>query len=90
MLFLIDYERGRRLKICGRATVIDDPALFARVSDRNYPAKVERVVRIDVQAWDLNCVVRPLAVCLLLAQGCRVERCGKSAAIWGTPDVLPT
>lgn len=56
MLFLIDYERGRRLKIWGRATVIDDdPALFARVVEPTYPAKVERVIRIDVQAWDLNC-----------------------------------
>lgn len=56
LLFLIDYERGRRLKIWGRATVIDDdPALFARVSDPNYPARVERVIRIDVLAWDLNC-----------------------------------
>jgi uncharacterized protein len=56
MLFLIDYERGRRLKIWGRATVIDgDPALFRRVSDPDYPAPVERVIRIDVMAWDLNC-----------------------------------
>jgi uncharacterized protein len=55
-LFLIDYERGRRLKIWGRAAVIDnDPALLERVSDPNYPAKVERVIRIDVLAWDLNC-----------------------------------
>jgi predicted pyridoxine 5'-phosphate oxidase superfamily flavin-nucleotide-binding protein len=55
MLLIIDYERGRRLKIWGRATVIDDRAVFARVADPDYPAKVERIVRIDVQAWDLNC-----------------------------------
>jgi uncharacterized protein len=56
MLFLIDYERGRRLKIWGRATVIDDdPALFRNVSNPDYPAQVERVIRIDVEAWDLNC-----------------------------------
>lgn len=56
MLFLIDYERGRRLKIWGRATVIDnDPALFQRVSDADYPAQAERVIRIAVEAWDLNC-----------------------------------
>jgi predicted pyridoxine 5'-phosphate oxidase superfamily flavin-nucleotide-binding protein len=55
-LFLIDYERGRRLKIWGRASVIDDdPALLESVSDPNYPAKVERVIRIGVLAWDLNC-----------------------------------
>lgn len=56
LLFLIDYERGRRLKIWGRATVIeDDTALITRVSDPDYPAKVERAMRIDVKGWDLNC-----------------------------------
>ena len=56
MLFIIDYERGRRLKIWGRARIIDDdPALFRRTSDPDYPAEVERVIRIDIEAWDLNC-----------------------------------
>jgi predicted pyridoxine 5'-phosphate oxidase superfamily flavin-nucleotide-binding protein len=56
MLFIIDYERGRRLKVWGRATVIDsDPVLFDRIRDPAYPAKVERVIRIGVEAWDLNC-----------------------------------
>ncbi len=56
LLFLIDYERGRRLKVWGRAALIDDdPELFARVADPSYPAKVERVIRIDIEAWDLNC-----------------------------------
>jgi hypothetical protein len=56
MLFVIDYERGRRLKIWGRAKIVDDdPALLAQVRDADYPASVERVIRIDVLAWDLNC-----------------------------------
>jgi predicted pyridoxine 5'-phosphate oxidase superfamily flavin-nucleotide-binding protein len=56
LLFLIDYARGRRLKIWGRAEVVDDdPALLARVRDADYAAKVERVIRIQVMAWDLNC-----------------------------------
>jgi len=56
LLFLIDYERRRRLKIWGRAAVIDDDAaLTRRVSDPDYPAVVERVIRVDVKAWDLNC-----------------------------------
>ncbi len=55
-LFLVDYERGRRLKIWGRGAVIDDePALIERVRDPAYPAKIERVIRISVEAWDLNC-----------------------------------
>ena len=56
MLFVIDYELGRRLKIWGHATVVDDdPPLFRQVSDPDYAATVERVIRIDVLAWDLNC-----------------------------------
>ena len=56
MLFIIDYERGRRLKIWGRARIIDDDsALFRRTNDPDYPAEVERVIRIDIKAWDFNC-----------------------------------
>jgi predicted pyridoxine 5'-phosphate oxidase superfamily flavin-nucleotide-binding protein len=56
LLFLIDYERGRRLKLWGRGTVLDgDPALIERVSDPGYPARIERVIRVDLLAWDLNC-----------------------------------
>ena len=56
LLFLVDYERGRRLKIWGRGAVIDDePALIERVRDSAYPGKIERVIRIRVTAWDLNC-----------------------------------
>ena len=55
MLFIIDYERGRRLKIWGRAGVIDDPALVERLSDPDYPAEVERAIRVEMLAFDLNC-----------------------------------
>lgn len=56
MVFLIDYERGRRLKIWGRAVAVDDdPALLERVRDPDYPAAVDGVIRIAIEAWDLNC-----------------------------------
>ena len=56
MIFIIDYPRGRRLKIWGRARVSDDDGtLLERVSDRGYRAKVERVIEIEVLAFDLNC-----------------------------------
>lgn len=56
MLLLIDYETGRRLKIWGRAAAFDaDPALLAQVTDADYPAAVERVIRVEVLAFDLNC-----------------------------------
>jgi uncharacterized protein len=56
MLLVIDYAERTRLKIWGRGEVIDDdPALLGRVSDADYPARAERVIRMRVEAWDTNC-----------------------------------
>lgn len=55
-LLLLDYTERTRLKIWGRGEVLDDdPVLFERVRDPDYPARVERVVRMHVEAWDTNC-----------------------------------
>jgi uncharacterized protein len=55
-LLLLDYAERTRLKIWGRGEVIDDdPALLERVRDPDYPARVERVIRMHVEAWDTNC-----------------------------------
>src|SRR4051794_11020562 len=54
-LLLLDYAAGTRLKIWGRGEAIDDdPALLECVRDPDYPAKVERVIRMRVEAWDTN------------------------------------
>ena len=56
LLLLVDYDARTRLKIWGRGTVVDDdPALLAAVRDPDYPARVERAIRIDIEAWDTNC-----------------------------------
>jgi predicted pyridoxine 5'-phosphate oxidase superfamily flavin-nucleotide-binding protein len=55
-LFLIDFARQRRIKVWGRARVIeDDPALLARLSDPGYRARPERAILFTVEAWDVNC-----------------------------------
>lgn len=55
-LFLIDFARQRRIKVWGRARVIeDDPALLARLSDPGYRARPERAILFAVEAWDVNC-----------------------------------
>jgi predicted pyridoxine 5'-phosphate oxidase superfamily flavin-nucleotide-binding protein len=54
-LFLVDWVHARRLKIWGRAEIVGDPALAASVAPDDYPARTERVVRIRIDAWDLNC-----------------------------------
>lgn len=55
-LFLIDYPNRRRIKIWGRAEVVeDDPALLGQLVDPGYKARPERVFRFRVEAWDVNC-----------------------------------
>jgi len=56
LLLLLDYTARTRLKIWGRGEVADDdPALLERVRDADYPARIERVIRMRVEAWDTNC-----------------------------------
>lgn len=57
-LFLMDYANQFRLKIFGRATAVeaqDDPELVAKLTVKDYRAKVERALVIDVEAYDWNC-----------------------------------
>jgi uncharacterized protein len=55
-LFLLDFARQRRIKLWGRARVIEDyPALLARLSDAGYRARPERAVLFTIEAWDVNC-----------------------------------
>jgi len=57
-LFLMDYPGQRRLKIWGRARLVDEdkePALVASVESPDYRARVERAVIITVEAFDWNC-----------------------------------
>lgn len=57
-LFLMDYAHQRRLKIFGRARVVDaneDPRLAASLALAGYPGRVERAVLIEVEAFDWNC-----------------------------------
>lgn len=55
-LFLMDYAAQRRIKVWGRARVVeDDPALIARLMPVGYAARAERAILISVEAWDVNC-----------------------------------
>jgi uncharacterized protein len=55
-LFLMDYAAQRRIKIWGRARVVEgDAALMARLMPAGYAARPEQVILFDVQAWDVNC-----------------------------------
>lgn len=54
-LFLMDYAHRRRLKIWGRAKVIDDAALLSELAVSNYPAEIERGIIITIEAMSWNC-----------------------------------
>ena len=57
-LILMDYPGRRRLKLWGRARLVDaeaDPLLLDRLAAPDYPAEVERAVVIAIEAFDWNC-----------------------------------
>lgn len=57
-LILMDYPNQRRLKLFGRARLVeaaDDPALVARLHVEGYRARPERAVLITVEGLDWNC-----------------------------------
>ena len=55
-IFLMDYVRRRRVKLWGKATVVEgDVALENQLRDPDYSGKVERVILFEIDAWDINC-----------------------------------
>ena len=55
-LFLLDFAGRQRIKLWGRARVVeDDPALLERLVDPAYRARPERAILFTVTAWDVNC-----------------------------------
>jgi predicted pyridoxine 5'-phosphate oxidase superfamily flavin-nucleotide-binding protein len=56
MLFLMDYQHRKRVKIWGEARVVeDDPELIARLFPEDYRARPEAAILFKVEAWDANC-----------------------------------
>lgn len=55
-LFVMDYLNQRRVKIWGRARMVEnDPDLVAHLAGSGYRAKPERALLFSVEAWDVNC-----------------------------------
>ena len=55
-IFLIDYAKQRRIKIWGKANVVeDDRALTASLMPAGYKARPEQVILFRIEAWDSNC-----------------------------------
>ncbi len=55
-IFLMDYANRQRIKLWGRARVVEDDAeLMERLADPGYQAKPERAIVFEIEAWDVNC-----------------------------------
>jgi len=55
-IFLMDYENRQRIKLWGRARVVDDDVtLLARLAPAGYRAKPEQAILFAIEAWDANC-----------------------------------
>ena len=55
-IFLMDYANRQRIKIWGRARVVeDDPELLGKLADPSYEGRPERAIVFEVAAWDVNC-----------------------------------
>ena len=57
-LFLMDYTNQIRLKMLGRVRVVENnknPELIRKLVPEDYPARVERGILINVEAFDWNC-----------------------------------
>lgn len=55
-LFLMDYRDRRRLKILGRARIVEnDSVMLDRLQDKDYNAIVERAIVFEIEGWDWNC-----------------------------------
>jgi hypothetical protein len=55
-LFLIDYMLRQRIKVWGRARVVEnDPELIAKLMPADYKARPEQAILFTVTAWDANC-----------------------------------
>jgi uncharacterized protein len=55
-LFLLDFAQRRRIKLWGRARVVEgDATLLERLVDPGYRARPERAILFTIAAWDVNC-----------------------------------
>lgn len=54
-LFLIDYTHQRRIKIWGRARMVEDAELARSLMPDGATGRPERALLFDIEAWDVNC-----------------------------------
>ena len=84
VLFLMDYAERKRLKIWCRADVVraaDHPELLEQIASAGYDAKIERIFRFTLEAFDWNCPQH-------ITQRYTIEEVKRAAAL--DPELLRT
>lgn len=54
-LFLMDYANRTRIKIWGRARVVESAAVIAKLMPAGYRARPQQAIVFRIKAWDSNC-----------------------------------
>lgn len=55
-IFLIDHANRRRVKIWGRAEVVESDSVSRdKLVDSDYGSEPERLILFHIDAWDVNC-----------------------------------
>jgi predicted pyridoxine 5'-phosphate oxidase superfamily flavin-nucleotide-binding protein len=55
-LFLMDYAHRQRIKIWGKARVVENEAeLLAKLLPEGYDAQPQQAILFTIEAWDVNC-----------------------------------
>ena len=54
-IFLMDYMRRRRVKIWGRARIVEDEQLLSQLRPAQGTSAAEHVIVFEIEAWDRNC-----------------------------------
>jgi len=55
-IFVMDYAGRRRVKLWGKARVVEgDAALLATLWPEGYQARPEQAIVFEIEAWDTNC-----------------------------------
>lgn len=55
-IFLMDYPNRRRIKLWGRAKVVEgNEELCTKLTVPGYKAKVERAMLFEIEVWQANC-----------------------------------
>jgi predicted pyridoxine 5'-phosphate oxidase superfamily flavin-nucleotide-binding protein len=98
-IFIMDYAERRRVKLWGRARIVEgDAGLLARLWPEGYEARPEQVILFEIEAWDTNCpqhipqlfAAEDVARTLLKLQGRIKELEAKVAALEGTAALEQT